>query len=327
MKIAITERISLTALYKKVLDNLSENQKKIVAGLEGKVFNQPAKAEMVPLDKVWIETYQRDLYLTTLMSHIVDVGGFDWNLFGSGTFAKSNNEQYSAIDCMHRLIKIMLIAPEISEVPGTVLGLPYEEQAIHFDRVNGALTKDLKAEETFRARVGGLIPSALKLKNFIEKCDLSCGHVNSENSNRSVSYATIEKVSKWPKAESIVPFISKMCKDGFGDKFSNQAFAGLCKLATFDMPKYGSYVKMFESDNTSRRKFYDWFTTSAKNTWTSYNDLIDKGLRNETNDWDVGIAYNVMQKFLAKNRIHGVKVSTIGNYFDDLKVAKRRKAA
>lgn len=316
MKIRLKDRISLTQLVQLVQDSLDNRQKKIIAGLQGRVFNTPSKSQMIATDQIYIPRYQRDFYVSSAISHLVDVGGFDWNLFQVGSFHK-NGDQYDAGDCMHRLVKALLIDNTITEFPGHIIEGTYEEAAVFFNRVNGALTKDLTKPEKLHSRIEGKIPADLALYRFIQKCELACGNVNAENSNRQISYPTLEKVYQWPKAQLIVPFISDLMKRAFGNRFSNQAFAGLCQLATMDN-RYGSYVTMFESDNRNRQMFEKWLLKAAEANWNKPDDMFSKDTKLKTNNWDVSIAYEIMQQFLAKNRSCGYQLAPIQQWYKKL---------
>ena len=327
MKIQLQKRTRLLDLVKIVRESLDEKQTKTINSLQGKFFGEPAKATSVAIEDIWVPDYQRDLYISSIIKHLVSVGGFDWRLFQVGTFAKNGNE-FDAGDCMHRLVKLLLLNPEIRYVPGHIVDYTYEEAAIHFNRVNGALTKDLTAPEKFQSRVKGKIEEDVKLAKFLQKCNLSCGRVNNDKAKRSVAFPTLEKVYSWPKAETIVPWISELLYKGFGDKFSNQSFAGLCQLATFDSKKYGSYVAMFENDNLSRKLFEEWFLDNAKVNWTHPDNMIDKVEKLATNNWDISIAYTIMRKFLAKNRRCKWQLQPIATYYNILKGEQTiRKAA
>jgi hypothetical protein len=299
-----------------VRDSLDDKQAKTIAGLQGKVFNTPCRSVIVHKDSIYIPKYQRDFYLSSAISHLVAVGGFDWNLYQVGSFHK-NGDQYDAGDCMHRLVKALLIDDTITEFPGHIITGTYEEAAVFFNRVNGALTKDLTKPEKLHSRIEGKIPADLALYRFIQKCELACGNVNAENSNRQVSYPTLEKVYEWPKAQQIVPFISLLMKRAFGDRFSNQAFAGLCQLATMDN-KYGSYVTMFESDNKNRQMFEKWLLDAQKANWNKPDDMFSKDIKLKTNNWDVSIAYDIMQQFLKKYRGCKYQLKPIQDWYKKL---------
>lgn len=316
----------LLDLVQLVRENLDGKQAKIIDSMRGKFIGEPAVATPVYIDTIMIPDYQRDLYISSIIKHLVAVGAFDWRLAQVGTFAKNGND-FDAGDCMHRLVSALLLDPELQTFPGHIVDYSYEDAAIHFNRVNGALTKDLTPPEKFQSRVIGKIDADLKMEKFLEKCDLACGRVNSGNSSRTVSYATLEKVFNWPKADTIVPWVSDLMKKAFGNKFSNQSFAGLCQLATLDSKKYGSYVSMFESDNSDRRMFEKWFTANSQCNWTHPDHMIDKGEKMKTNNWDVSIAYSIMQKFLATNRRCKMNLKPIADWHNALIEDKRRRAA
>lgn len=266
--------------------DLPENLKHLIGVVVG--TKAPCLSEVsvdTPMDPS-----QRDFNPNDVIKYISKSQGLDWNLFGYATVVEDPKTGLrTMINGQHRTSIVKTLAPDVKTVPAHIIRTDDPQYAAKlFAYLNGVASRNVSREQLLWAEVLAGDPVALKIKQQLIYCDLSCGKVNAAPGRRDISRAAFEKCVKLGVEET--RYAAQLISLAYPKQVSfDNLIHGLVRLLTLE-----PYTKLMNLERALGKNFAKWFVEVLPQSFT-YKESTKIVVR--TDPWQNSIAYGLYSKF------------------------------
>jgi hypothetical protein len=290
-------------------------------------YGQWANGDRIPIGTP-MSPVQRETKDGYIRSKIRLQKGLNKNLFGVVKVARLPSGKLEVIDGRQRMTLAITVNPGITEVPAHIIDFSNltEEEASktsykYFYELND--TKKVANEDMFYSQVMQEDPTAIEMKELLEKCNLACGKVNKSNAFASIKYATFEKCFSRNKEailraaylfETYVPFWNDNCFIGVHRWLSANISAGSKKNSSWGAIDHS---ELLDPNSKAWQSCEEFFEDKVAD-W-QLDDLMFQQYKN-MNDWSWGTAVGLTIKWCHWARLHSkstgsIRVTPIQDYY------------
>ena len=291
------------------------------------VHGQWAKGDRIPITTP-MSPCQRPVYENDIKKYIRRHKGLNRDLFRVVTAVRLPDGSLEVIDGEQRMTLAITVDPSIKEVPAHIVdfsdldeNLAKKRSYKYFHELNA--TRKVNNEELFYALVMQEDEEALKIKDLLEKCELSCGKVNKEDGFASVKYASFKKC--FDRGEEATVRAAYLFKK-YVPFFNDNCFVGTQRWLSLNIPSGKKGNKKWEAvnhqdlldPNSKAWESCEEFFEDKVSDW-QLDDFIFSMYRAHS-DWSYGISLGLTKKYCHWTRRHNkssglVRVTPIEDFY------------